>query len=193
MATLAVAMLHVGQPLLYVFLQFARGSAAHAGGWRNAGRDDGDDIANAHLHLVVAHSGMVVLCEEHEQVMRDHVGIIGMVGESHLPDDRFLGGSDSHFLAIVPHNQLARFLAHRAVGPEHQGDDAPLDVLFAEALADVVGQLAYSGAGFIGIGGVMETHARVLAHRRRVRHNQADIFAIRQVEKPASELSQAAA
>src|SRR5581483_11832682 len=157
-------------------LQFARGSAAYAGGWWDVGRDDGDDVADAHLHLVVVHTGMVVLREEHEQVMRDYIGIIGMVGKAHLPDDGFFGGGDGHFLAIVAHDQLARFHAGRAVGPEHEGDDAPLDVLLAQTPAQVVGQLADGGAGLVGIGGVMETHARVLAHGRRVRHNQADIL-----------------
>src|SRR5579885_1603653 len=63
----------------------------------------------------------------------------------------------------------------------------------SQALSQVVGQFAYSGAGFIGIGGVMEAHAGVLALRRLVGHNEAAIQTIRNLEKPATKLTQAAA
>src|SRR5260370_1203768 len=82
------------EPVSSPVLQLAGGPSAYASGRWNVGGYDGYDITNANLHLVIAHTGVVILCEEHEQVMGEYVGIIGMVGEGHLPDNGFLRDTD---------------------------------------------------------------------------------------------------
>ena len=62
----------------------------------------------------------MVVREQHQAVVRDHIGLIGMARKNHLPADRLLSCRD--LLATLAHHQFARLTLHGAIGPEDQRD-----------------------------------------------------------------------
>src|SRR5437764_14928654 len=105
-------------------LQFPRRSASHAHGWWEIRWRNADNIPDAHLHLVIASTGMMMLREKHQHMMRDHVSLIGMAREHHLPIDSLLGSRDRHLFPVVTEQQFPCFAAHNPISPQHQRDDA---------------------------------------------------------------------
>src|SRR5579871_4339638 len=92
-------------------LELARRPAARAHGHREVARyggRGGADVADTHLHLGVARAGTVILREEHQQLVGDQVGVVGVPRQGDLAGDGFLGGRDCHLFAVVGDDQLAR-------------------------------------------------------------------------------------
>lgn len=174
-------------------LQFARGPATGAGGRRIVGRGDGDDIADTHLHLQVATPRLMVVREEHQDVMGDDIGLVRVTREDHLTPDGILGSGNGYLFTIFTHHQLACFLPYNTIRPEHEGNDPALEALLAQALTEVVGEFANGGAGLVGIGCMVKMHTRILAERRGIGDDQAGVLPARHVVEPATQLPQAAA
>src|SRR6266699_330798 len=138
---------------------------------------DGNDVADTHLYLQVAAARSMVVSEEHEAVMRDDVGVIRVAIERHLTADSFFSRGDGYLFTFFIDDELARFTAHKAAGPEHKRDYLAFEALFAQALTKVVGQPANGGAGFVGIGGMMEAHTGILAQWRGIGDDETHILA----------------
>src|SRR4029078_13718064 len=88
-----------------------------------------------------------------------------------------LGRGAGDLCAILIKDQAA-CLADRTVRPEHQRDDPAFETLFTQTLPKIISQAANCLTRLVSISRVMETHARVLAEWRCVRHDQAAIIAI---------------
>src|SRR5436305_2018357 len=101
--------------------------------------------------------------KEHQRMMGNHISFICMACEYHLTTDRFLSGSDGHLFTLFIKYKPARFTAYILVWPQHESNDLAFESLLSQAFAQVVGQLANSGTGFVGICHMMKTHTGILA------------------------------
>src|SRR5258708_36973893 len=101
----------------------------------------------------------MVVSEEHKAVMRDDVGVIGVAIERHLTADSFFSRGDGYLFTFFIDDELARFTAHKAAGPEHKRDYLAFEALFAQALTEPVGQPANGGPGLAGRSSVRDAHA----------------------------------
>src|SRR5258708_25016106 len=133
----------------------------------------------------------MVVSEEHKAVMRDDVGVIGVAIERHLTADSFFSRGDGYLFTFFIDDKLACVTTHKAAGPEHKRDYLAFEALFAQALTKVVGQPANGGAGFVGVSGVLEAHAGILAQWRGIRGHETHLLAPKQLGKPATQHSKA--
>src|SRR5581483_70922 len=95
--------------------------------------------------------------------------------QHHLTTEGLFGGGNRDLFAFLAHEQ-APGLAALAVRPEHERDYLSLQALLAQSLAQVVGKAANGGASFVGIGGMGEAHASILAERWCVGNDKAGIL-----------------
>src|SRR3989442_5981212 len=121
-------------------------------------------------------SRTMVVCEEHQGMMGDHINLISMARQHHLPTNCFFGRGHRHLFTLLIYHQSAGFTAYSLMWPEYEGNHLTLESLLAQTFSQVSGQLTDSSACFVSISGVMKTDAGVLTEGRSIWHNQTAIL-----------------
>src|SRR5579864_3514807 len=133
---------------------------------------------------------MMVVCEEHQGMMGDHISLIRMARQHHPPTNCLFGRGHRHLFTLFIYHQSARFTAYSLMWPEYQRNHLTLESLLTQTFSQISGQFTDSSACFVRISGVMKTDAGVLAERRSIWYHQTDIFTTGYLVDPYSQATQ---
>src|SRR6266700_2884918 len=132
----------------------------------------------------------MVVCEEHQGMMGDHISLIRMARQHHLPTDCLFGRGHRHLFTLFIYHQSARFTAYSLMWPEYQCNHLTLESLLTQTFSQISCKFTDSSACFVSISGVMKTHAGVLTERRSIWHNQIGILTTGYLVDPYSQAAQ---
>src|SRR5947207_3316972 len=101
-------------------LEFACGSASSAYRRWIICWGHSHNVADAHLDLQVSIAWTMIMCEEHENMMRNHIRIISVAREDHLPPNSIFSRGHGYLFTIFSDHKFTCFLAHKMTGPKHK-------------------------------------------------------------------------
>src|SRR5436309_3627561 len=132
----------------------------------------------------------MVVCEEHQGMMGDHINLIRMARQHHLPTNSFFGRGHRHLFTLFIYHQSAGFTVYSLMWPEYEGNHLALESLLTQTFCQISGQFTDSSACFVSISSVMKTDAGVLAEGRSIWHNQTAILTTGYLIDPYAQATQ---